>query len=85
VASGEELAEWEQRYRTGGTGYGEAKKRLAELTIDYFAPYRKKRADLESDIGYVKQILAKGAERAKAVASQTLAKARKAVGLGDKL
>jgi tryptophanyl-tRNA synthetase len=63
-------------------GYGEAKKRLAELVIEYFQPYREKRAQLESDIGAVKQLLAQGAERAKAVARVTLAEARKAVGLG---
>ncbi len=82
VASPEELAEWDNRYRSGGMGYGEAKKRLAELVIDYFKPYRDKRAELENDIDAVKQLLAKGAERAKAIATVTLAEARKAVGLG---
>ncbi|MBN1805746.1 MAG: tryptophan--tRNA ligase [Sedimentisphaerales bacterium] len=81
VASPEELADWENRYRKGGMGYGEAKKRLAELTIDYFKSYRAKRAELENNIGYVKEILVKGAERAKAIASETLEKARQAVGL----
>ena len=82
VASPEELAEWEKRYRGVGMGYGEAKKRLAELLIEYFKPYRQKRAELEDNIDYVKEVLVKGAERAKAVASKTLAQARKAVGLG---
>ena len=62
-------------------GYGEAKKRLAELLIEYFEPYRQKRAELENNIDMVKEVLANGAKRAKAVASQTLARARKAVGL----
>ena len=82
VASSEELAEWEKKYRDGGMGYSEAKKRLAELLIDYFKPYRQKRAELEGNIDYVKEVLVRGAERAKAVAAQTLAQARKAVGLG---
>jgi tryptophanyl-tRNA synthetase len=82
VASPQELSEWENRYRSGGMGYSEAKNRLAELTIEYFEPFRQKRAELESNIDYVKEILAKGAARAKAVASKTLARARKAVGLG---
>ncbi len=63
-------------------GYSEAKKRLAELLIDYFKPYRQKRTELESNIDYVKKVLADGAERAKAVAGKILAQARKAVGLG---
>ena len=82
VASPEELAEWEKRYRDGGMGYSEAKKRLAELLIDYFKPFRQKRAELEGNIDYVKKVLADGAERAKAIAAETLAQARRAMGLG---
>ncbi|MHC4707718.1 MAG: tryptophan--tRNA ligase [Planctomycetota bacterium] len=82
VASPEELADWENKYRNGGMGYSEAKKRLAELLTDYFKPYRQRRTELENDIGCVKQVLAKGAERARAVAAKTLADVRKAVGLG---
>ena len=84
VASEDELAEWENKYRAGGMGYGEAKKRLAELMIEYFEPYRAKRTELENNINHVKEILSDGAKRAKAVASETLAKARNAVGLGAK-
>jgi len=83
VASREELAEWENRYRSGGMGYSDAKKRLAELMIDYFKPYRQKKADLDNNISYVKEVLAKGAERARAVATKTFEEVRKAVGLGD--
>ena len=82
VASPEELTQWENRYHSGGMGYGQAKKRLAELIIDYFKPYRKKRAELENNIDYVREVLEKGAQRAKAVAAKTLAQVRKAVGLG---
>jgi len=81
VASPEELAEWDSRYRNGGMGYGEAKKRLAELVVDYFKPYRQKRAELENNVADVKAMLKRGSERAKAVAAQTLAEARQAVGL----
>jgi tryptophanyl-tRNA synthetase len=81
VASPQELAEWESRYRTGGMGYSEAKNRLAELLIEYFGPFRQKRAELESNIDYVRKVLADGARRARTVASGTLANARKAVGL----
>ena len=82
VASPEELTEWENRYRNGGMGYSEAKKRLAELLIEYFKPYRQKRTEMENNLGYVKEVLAKGAERAKAVAAKTLAEVRTAIGLG---
>ena len=81
VASTDELAEWENRYRSGGMGYSEVKKRLAESMIDYFKPFREKRTELENNVDYVKKVLAAGAERAKSVAAATLAKARDAVGL----
>ena len=80
----EELAQWEQRYRAGGVGYGEAKKRLAELIIEYFKPYRQKRSELESNLDLVDAMLRKGAERARAVAGPTVLEARKAVGLGER-
>lgn len=81
VAPPEELAQWAQRYRAGGMGYGEAKKRLAELIIEFFRPYRQKREDLEKNIDYVHAVLKSGAERARAVAGDTLARARCAAGL----
>jgi tryptophanyl-tRNA synthetase len=81
VASPDELAEWENKYRNGGMGYGQAKKRLAELMTDYFKPFRQKRTELENNIDYVNEVLASGAERARAVARGTLEKARQAAGL----
>ena len=83
-ASPDELAEWDRRYRSGGIGYGEAKKRLAELIVEHFKPYRQKRAELEGNPGAVDAMLKRGAERARAVAAPTLLEARKAVGLGDR-
>jgi tryptophanyl-tRNA synthetase len=81
VASPDELAQWELRYREGGMGYGEAKKRLAELITDYFRPYRQKREDLENNLDYVCTVLKTGAEKARDVAADTLGRARMAVGL----
>jgi len=82
VAAEEELTEWQRKYRAGGTGYSTVKKRLAELLIEYFRPYRQKRADLENNLDFVERVLKEGARKAKAVARSTLEKARKAVGLG---
>ena len=81
VASPQELAEWENRYRSGGMGYSEAKKRLGELLVEYFEPYRQKREELEKNLDYVRDVLIDGAQRARAIASRTLAEVRKAVGL----
>ncbi|MGA2914444.1 MAG: tryptophan--tRNA ligase [Sedimentisphaerales bacterium] len=81
VASKEELADWEKKYRQGGVGYGQTKKRLAELLIEYFKPYRQKRVELEQNVDYVRKVLREGAQKAKAVAQKTLERARKAVGI----
>ena len=81
VASEDELAEWENRYRSGGMGYGEAKKRLLELVLEYFRPYRSKRQELENNLDYVHEVLQKGADKARPVAHKTFEDVRKAVGL----
>ncbi|MGE4285350.1 MAG: tryptophan--tRNA ligase [Phycisphaerae bacterium] len=76
-----ELAEWDAKYRNGGMGYGDAKKRLAEMMLDYFRPYREKRSELENNMDYIKQVLDDGAERALAVARVTLDRARYNIGI----
>ena len=76
-----ELAEWDVKYRNGGMGYGDAKKRLAELMVEFFKPYRQRREELADDRDYLRKVLADGAERANAVARKTLDRAREAVGL----
>lgn len=83
VAKDDELTEWKDKYCNGGIGYGQVKKRLAELMIDHFRPFKQKREELENNIGYVKEILAKGAKRAKTIAGETLTQVKKAVGLID--
>lgn len=82
VADKDELNLWQGRYKAGGMGYGQAKKRLAELLIEYFAPFRAKRQELENNLDYVNEVLKNGAARAGEIARQTLSNARKAVGLG---
>ncbi|MBI2922288.1 MAG: tryptophan--tRNA ligase [Planctomycetes bacterium] len=68
-----------EKYRKGGTGYGDVKKRLADLLLEHFAEARKRRAALtDADVA---SALSKGAERARRVARETLAEVRKAVGL----
>ena len=81
LASPEQADELAGRYRAGGMGYGDAKKVLFESFEATFEPFRARRAELEADPGYVDQVLKDGAAKAKALAGDTLARARKAVGL----
>jgi len=68
-------------HQNGGIGYGDFKKRLAEAYWDYFAPMRARRDEILADPGYVDQVLADGALRAREEASKVLDRIRLAVGL----
>ena len=73
--------EQESKLLAGGYGYGELKKELLAALMDYFAPMRQQREELEKNHDYVHEVLGKGAERANAVADETMRKVRQAVGL----
>jgi tryptophanyl-tRNA synthetase len=80
-ASPADYADMIAAHENGGTGYGDLKKRLANAYWDYFAPMRLRRAEILADPGYVEQVLAAGALRARQEAAVVLARIRKAVGL----
>ncbi len=69
------------RYRAGGFGYGDAKRLLIEKIDGRFGPARAKRKELERDPERVEAALRRGAERAGAVARETMRRVREAVGL----
>src|SRR3954468_4289665 len=81
IAPKETAADYENRLRAGGLGYGDLKKALFEQYWIYFADARKKRAELESNLDYVNQVLNEGADRAQAVATKVLERAKVAAGL----
>jgi len=81
MAGPDEVREWEAKYRKGGMGYGEAKKRVAELFEEKFGPAREKRAALEKDAAYVEKVLVEGGRRARAVAQDVMRDVRKACGI----
>jgi tryptophanyl-tRNA synthetase len=68
-------------HERGGIGYGDFKKRLAEAYWDFFAPMRTRRAEVLADPGFVDQVLANGALRAREEAAKVLDRVRHAVGL----
>ncbi|MGQ9650230.1 MAG: tryptophan--tRNA ligase [Phycisphaerae bacterium] len=81
LATESEVEEWENRYRAGGVGYGEAKKRLADLFFEVLGPARKKHEELLKHPEEVERILAEGGRKARAVARETMREVRKACGL----
>jgi tryptophanyl-tRNA synthetase len=63
------------------TQYGPLKNDAAAALIEYLRPTQERFAALAADPGEVDRILADGAARAKAIASVTLERAYKAIGL----
>lgn len=74
-------AELADRYRAGGMGYGDAKKALYEAALEYYAPARERRAELEQDPDRVEDILTTGAKAARAKGAEVLDRVRSACGL----
>ncbi|WP_433437574.1 tryptophan--tRNA ligase [Nonomuraea sp. CA-141351] len=76
--TGTPIPELVARYE--GQGYGTFKKDVAEAVVDAFTPIRERTEKLLSDEAELDRLLAIGAERASAVARQTMAEVRDKVG-----
>jgi len=61
-----------ERYRAGTVGDVECKKKLVEVLVDLLAPMQKRRAEYADDPQQILTVLRDGAERANAVAEDTL-------------
>lgn len=81
MATPEETEEWAQRYRAGGMGYGEVKKRLFELYEEIFGAKRALREQWAGRPDEVEDILRAGARRARAIAQELMDEVRDACGL----
>jgi tryptophanyl-tRNA synthetase len=64
-----------------GQGFGAFKPALADLLVETIAPIRARLKDFEADPGALEAILAKGSEKAAALAAPTLEGAYRALGL----
>ena len=64
-----------------GKGYGDFKKSLAQVLINYLEPFRRKQKELETRDVYVKDVLTKGASRAKIIAETTIERSPRKNGL----
>jgi tryptophanyl-tRNA synthetase len=80
-ASKDEIANMRERFKKGGTGYGDFKRQLFEKLWDYFAPMRKRREEILKDKSYIGDVLARGAKRANEAANVVMERVRTAVGL----
>jgi tryptophanyl-tRNA synthetase len=63
-----------------GRGYGDLKKDLAEIVVDFVKPIQERTRAYLEDPGYLDKVLAVGADKARAVSAATLATAYQNVG-----
>jgi tryptophanyl-tRNA synthetase len=77
--SGESVADLEKEF--AGKGYGDFKGAVAEVVVEYLRPIRTQALELLQDEAHLIKVLHDGADKARAVASATLAQTYKNLGL----
>ena len=65
-----------------GAGYGAFKQAVADAVVEYLTPVRERYQELRPDEAELERVLAAGAEKARAIASDTLADVREVMGVG---
>lgn len=80
-APAEKLSEIRTLYVNGGAAYGYIKQDLFELIRDYFSGARDRKKELLDNQDYLREVLAKGADKARNEAVKTLDLVRERVGL----
>jgi tryptophanyl-tRNA synthetase len=66
----------------GASGYAEFKQAVGEAIVESLAPVRERYEQVRSDPSAIEKTLSAGADKARAIASQTLAVARERMGIG---
>jgi tryptophanyl-tRNA synthetase len=69
------------RYRAGGMGWGEAKEELFRVVNRELTPLRERFQSLVANPKQIDETLALGAEKARAIAGETIRRLRGAVGI----
>jgi tryptophanyl-tRNA synthetase len=80
VARGTAIAELEREF--DGAGYGDFKLAVGEAVVEYLAPVRERYDALRADERGLEETLRVGAEKARAIATQTMSDVRTAMGVG---
>jgi tryptophanyl-tRNA synthetase len=65
-----------------GSGYGDFKSAVADAVVGYLAPVRERYEEIRADEAGLERVFAAGAEKARPIASETLADVRQAMGVG---
>lgn len=81
VSSEEVVKKFEGDYNNCSIRYGDMKKQLAEDMVRFIAPVREKAEAIRNDQKYLKEVMEKGAEKARKSARATMALVREVMGL----
>ncbi|MCL2438977.1 MAG: tryptophan--tRNA ligase [Alphaproteobacteria bacterium] len=73
--------QFQMHYLSGGIGYGDAKKELANALNTYLSPMREKYNELINNKAYLDKVLSEGATKARAIATPILDRVKKDLGL----
>lgn len=81
VSASDVIDHFMNTYNSGTIRYGDLKKQLAEDMVKFVSPIREKAEAIRNDAKYLKEIMEKGAAKARASAQATMLLVRDAMGL----
>ena len=81
VSSSAMIQKFESDYNNCTIRYGDMKKQLGEDMVRFITPIREKAETIRNDAQYLKEVMEKGAEKARKSAKATMELVRQAIGL----
>jgi tryptophanyl-tRNA synthetase len=76
----QDILEWtDENCRSGALGCVQCKQNLADRVVEYYRPFRERRAELEARPGLVQQVLEDGAAKVRPVVEDTMKAIRSAM------
>lgn len=81
VSSQDVISKFEKDYNNCSIRYGDMKKQLAEDMVKFISPIRAKADSIRNNPAYLKEVMEKGAEKARKSAKATMELVRQAIGL----
>ena len=77
----EKAKTFREKFNDGSLKFVELKDVISEAIYKELQPFQKKRKEIEADPKYVDRVIKEGAEKARAIASQTVKEVREKMGL----
>ena len=81
VSEKEVVKKFDEQYSDLTIRYGDLKEQLAEDMVKFITPIREKAKAIYNDEDYLKQVMARGAAKARESAQLTMEKVKRAMGL----